>query len=77
MTSPLLLAANTGVPTASVVYSGGKAVSVFFQGPSLLGLDFGSVTAGCWIIGLSAALYVMVGGRRACGWTDLVWGVSL
>ena len=66
-----------GVPTASVVYSGAKVVSVFFQGHSLLGLDFGSVTVGCWIIGLSAALYVMVGGLRACAWTDLVWGVSL
>jgi Predicted symporter len=50
---------------------------VFFQGHSLLGLDFGSLTVGCWIIGLSAALYVMVGGLRACAWTDLVWGVSL
>lgn len=66
-----------GVPTASVVYSGAKVVSVFFQGHSLLGLDFGSLTVGCWIIGLSAALYVMVGGLRACAWTDLVWGVSL
>jgi len=65
-----------GVPTASVVYSGAKVVSVFFQGHSLLGLDFGSVTIGCWIIGLSAAAYVMVGGLRACAWTDLVWGVS-
>ncbi|MBJ7260031.1 MAG: sodium/solute symporter [Chthoniobacterales bacterium] len=66
-----------GVPTASVIYSGAKVISVFFEGHSLLGLDFGSVTVGCWVIGLSAALYVMVGGLRACAWTDLVWGASL
>lgn len=66
-----------GVPTASVVYSGAKVVSVFFQDYALLGLDFGSVTVGCWVIGLSAAAYVMVGGLRACAWTDLVWGASL
>jgi len=66
-----------GVPTASVIYSGAKVVSVFFQGQSLLGLDFGSVTVGCWVIGISAAIYVLVGGLKACAWTDLVWGASL
>lgn len=66
-----------GVPTASVIYSGAKVVSVFFQGQSLLGLDFGSVTVGCWVIGISAAIYVLVGGLKACAWTDLIWGASL
>lgn len=66
-----------GVPTASVIYSGAKVVSVFFAGYSVLGLDLGDITTGCWIIGLSAALYVFVGGLKACAWTDLIWGVSL
>jgi len=66
-----------GVPTASVVYSGAKVVSVFFQGQSLFGLDFGSVTVGCWVIGISAGIYVLIGGLKACAWTDLVWGASL
>ncbi len=66
-----------GVPTASVIYSGAKVVSVFFAGHSVLGLDLGNLTVGCWIIGLSAALYVFVGGLKACAWTDLIWGVSL
>ncbi|MBU3666456.1 MAG: sodium/solute symporter [Chthoniobacterales bacterium] len=66
-----------GVPTASVIYSGAKVVSVFFQGHSLLGLDFGSITVGCWVIGIAAAVYVLVGGLKACAWTDLVWGASL
>lgn len=66
-----------GVPTASVIYSGAKVVSVFFAGQSILGLDLGSITVGCWIIGLSAAIYVFVGGLKACAWTDLIWGAAL
>jgi SSS family solute:Na+ symporter len=66
-----------GVPTASVIYSGAKVVSVFFAGQSILGLDLGSITVGCWIIGISAALYVFVGGLKACAWTDLIWGAAL
>ena len=66
-----------GVPTASVIYSGAKVVSVFFAGHSVLGLDLGNLTVGCWIIGLSAAIYVFVGGLKACAWTDLIWGASL
>jgi solute:Na+ symporter, SSS family len=66
-----------GVPTASVIYSGAKVVSVFFAGHSVLGLDLGDLTVGCWIIGISAALYVFIGGLKACAWTDLIWGASL
>ena len=66
-----------GVPTASVIYSGAKVVSVFFAGQQFLGLDLGSITVGCWIIGLSAAAYVFVGGLKACAWTDLIWGAAL
>lgn len=66
-----------GVPTASVIFSGAKVVSVFFHGTSILGIDLGNLTVGCWIIGLSAALYVFVGGLKACAWTDLIWGAAL
>ena len=66
-----------GVPTASVIYSGAKVVSVFFAGHHVLGLDLGSIPVGCWIIGLSAAAYVFVGGLKACAWTDLIWGAAL
>ncbi len=66
-----------GVPTASVIYSGATVVSVFFAGHSVLGIDLGDLTTGCWIIGLSAAIYVFVGGLKACAWTDLIWGASL
>ena len=40
-------------------------------------MDLGDLTTGCWIIGLSAAIYVFVGGLKACAWTDLIWGASL
>jgi solute:Na+ symporter, SSS family len=66
-----------GVPTASVIFSGAKVISVFFQDTNLLGLDLGDITVGCWIIALSAAAYVFVGGLKACAWTDLIWGSAL
>lgn len=66
-----------GVPTASVVFSGAKVITVFFHDTTVLGLDFGDLTVACWIIGISAAIYVFVGGLKACAWTDLIWGTSL
>lgn len=66
-----------GVPTASVIFSGAKVISVFFQGSTLLGLDLGSITVGCWIIGILAAGYVFAGGLKACAWADLIQGAAL
>lgn len=66
-----------GVPTASVIFSGAKVISVFFQGQSLMGLDLGSITVGCWIIGVLAAGYVFAGGLKACAWADLLQGAAL
>jgi SSS family solute:Na+ symporter len=66
-----------GVPTASVIYSGAKVITVNFQGQSLIGLDLGSITVGCWIIGCLAAIYVFAGGLKACAWADLVQGTAL
>ncbi|WP_161554843.1 sodium:solute symporter family transporter [Ereboglobus luteus] len=66
-----------GVPTASVIFAGSKVITVFFQGTTILGLDMGNITVSCWLIGISAAVYVFVGGLRACAWTDLIWGSAL
>jgi len=66
-----------GVPTASVIYSGAKVITVNFQGTSVLGLDLGSITVGCWIIGVLAAVYVFAGGLKACAWADLIQGSAL
>ncbi len=66
-----------GVPTASVVFSGAKVISVFFAGQTLLGLDLGNITVACWIIGVMAAVYVFAGGLKACAWADLIQGAAL
>ena len=66
-----------GVPTASVIYSGAKVISVGFQGTTLFGLDLSDITVGCWIIGILAALYVFAGGLKACAWADLIQGAAL
>lgn len=66
-----------GVPTASVIFSGAKVISVFFQGSEIFGLDLGSITVGCWIIGVLAAVYVFAGGLKACAWADLIQGAAL
>ncbi|NQV34867.1 MAG: transporter, partial [Phycisphaeraceae bacterium] len=66
-----------GVPTASVIFSGAKVISVFFQDVSVLGLDLGNITVGCWIIGTLAAGYVFAGGLKACAWADLIQGSAL
>jgi len=66
-----------GVPTASVIYSGAKVITVNFQGQTLFGHDLGSITVGCWIIGSLAAVYVFAGGLKACAWADLIQGSAL
>lgn len=76
-----------GVPTAGVIYSGAKVIAVFFFGKDgVLGVDFGSIASlgidnnilvGCLIIAFCGAVYVYVGGLKACAWTDLIWGAGL
>ncbi|MDQ5979016.1 MAG: solute:Na+ symporter, family [Verrucomicrobiota bacterium] len=61
------------VATSSVIYSGAKFVSAYYHTVPVLS----SLTAVCWLIALFAAVYVFVGGLRACAWTDLVWGSGL
>jgi solute:Na+ symporter, SSS family len=61
------------VATSSVIYSGAKFVSEYYQDVPVLN----SLTAVCWLIAIFSAVYVYVGGLRACAWTDLVWGSAL
>lgn len=61
------------VATSSVIFSGAKFVSSYYHDVPLLS----SLTACCWLIAIFAAVYVFVGGLRACAWTDLVWGSAL
>jgi solute:Na+ symporter, SSS family len=66
-----------GVPTASVIFSGAKVISVAFQETTLLGLNLGDITTACWITGILAAAYVFAGGLKACAWADLIQGSAL
>lgn len=61
------------VATSSVIYSGAKFVSAYYHDVPVLN----SLTIMCWLIAAFAAVYVYVGGLRACAWTDLVWGSAL
>lgn len=61
------------VTSSSVIFSGAKFVSQYYNDVPILN----NLTAVCWIIAIVSALYVFVGGLRACVWTDLIWGSSL
>ena len=61
------------VTTSSVIFSGGKFVSEYYNTVPVLN----NLTAVCWLIGAFAAVYVFVGGLKACAWTDLIWGSAL
>ncbi len=61
------------VPTASVIFSGAKFVSEYWHTVPFLG----NLTAMAWAIGILAAVYVFIGGLKACAWTDLIWGSAL
>lgn len=73
----MALVTLVGVPTASVIFSGAKVISVNFQGVVHWGIDFGDITVGCWIIGTLSAIYVFAGGLKACAWADLLQGTAL
>lgn len=61
------------VTTSSVIFSGAKFVSEYYNTVPVLN----NLTAMCWLIAIFAAIYVFVGGLKACAWTDLVWGAAL
>lgn len=61
------------VTTSSVIFSGAKFVSEYYNDVPVIN----SLTAMCWLIAAFAAVYVFIGGLKACAWTDLVWGVAL
>ena len=61
------------VTTSSVIYSGAKFVSEYYNTVPILN----NLTWMCWLIAAIAAIYVFVGGLKACAWTDLIWGSAL
>lgn len=61
------------VTTAAVIFSGAKFVSNYYSDVAVLN----NLTAVGWMIAIFAAIYVFIGGLKACAWTDLIWGASL
>jgi SSS family solute:Na+ symporter len=62
-----------GVSLIGVIYAGAITMTKLF---SEFGLDV-SLPLACWILGGLAALYVAVGGLKACAWADLLQGSAL
>lgn len=61
------------VTTSSVIFSGAKFVSEYYNTVPILN----DLNTTCWLIAVLAAVYVFIGGLKACAWTDLIWGASL
>lgn len=61
------------VTTSSVIFSGAKFVSEYYNDVPIIS----NLTAMCWLIAAFAAVYVFIGGLKACAWTDLIWGAAL
>ena len=64
------------VNITTVIFLGAKALEPLFEGQAVLGMEL-NIRSLSWIVGISAAAYVAVGGLKACAWTDLFWGSSL
>jgi SSS family solute:Na+ symporter len=62
---------------AAVIYSGALTIETAFGGQRLFGWLPMNLTAGVWLIGGMAAIYVACGGLKACAWADLIQGSAL
>lgn len=68
-----------GVTIAVVINSGALTIDVLFHGWHLVGypdVQINLISAG-WFIGILAAVYVFMGGLKACAWADLLQGSGL
>jgi solute:Na+ symporter, SSS family len=62
-----------GVSLAGVIYAGALPMCELF---AQYNINI-SLTACCWLMGFFAAVYVAVGGLKACAWADLIQGTAL
>ncbi|MCL2348742.1 MAG: sodium/solute symporter [Planctomycetaceae bacterium] len=58
-----------GVNINAVIFSGAKMLDV--------SIDPLTLTQACWFVGIISAIYVIIGGLRACAWADLLHGGGL
>ena len=62
-----------GVSLVGVIYAGALTLKQL-----MVSYDVNlSLTACCWALGVMAAIYVAVGGLKACAWADLLQGTAL
>lgn len=73
--SMLMVLVYVGVTLPSVIFLGAKALDPLFTG-SVYGIPL-NITTLSWVVGVSAAVYVAVGGLKACAWADLIQGSAL
>ncbi len=57
----------------AVIYAGSLAMTGLFEH---YGINI-SLAACCWSLGVMAAIYVAIGGLKACAWADLLQGSAL
>lgn len=74
--SVMMVVVLVAVNVTGVIFSGAITASTLFAGHTFLGIPM-DVTFFAWAIGIVAALYVFVGGLKACAWADLIQGAAL
>ena len=62
-----------GVSLIGVIYAGALTMTELMD---LYGIDL-NLAGCCWALGAMAAIYVAVGGLKACAWADLLQGSAL
>ncbi|MBR0193125.1 MAG: sodium/solute symporter [Thermoguttaceae bacterium] len=66
-----------GVSIAAVIYLGALTIDTLFHGMMIFGCIEVNVITSSWALGVLAAVYVFIGGLKACAWADLLQGSAL
>lgn len=75
--SIIMMIVLVGVPTAAVINAGALIVDTLFHGQMIFGSIEVNLVSASWALGILAAVYVFVGGLKACAWADLLQGSAL
>lgn len=66
-----------GVSIAAVIYLGALTIDTLFHGVMIFNVIEVNVITASWALGILAAVYVFIGGLKACAWADLLQGSAL
>jgi SSS family solute:Na+ symporter len=78
--SLLMVVMLVSVNISLVTYLGAKFLDPYI---SIASVEFGflypvdDIAILCWIIGITAGVYVAAGGLKACAWADIIQGAAL